>query len=170
MEELDRYIKKRFSTTNFNFVEFDFNIEEYVELKDKIIDSEGSELISRDINTFINRNLELNSKDEISNVYIVNIEDKSIGLAFVNYHHEEERVGKILPEEIEIGLGILPEFRGKHIGSQIEKELSEKLLEIYPRFSNIVARVENNNLRSINSIINAGFEYIKDDEYHFKRK
>ena len=72
-------------------------------------------------------------------------------------------------KEIEIGLGILPEFRGKHLGSQFEKEFSEYLLNKYPQFDEVVARIENTNLNSINAVKKAGFEHIKDDEYHFKK-
>ena len=86
---------------------------------------------------------------------------------------DEERTKKldekILSEEIEIGLGILPEFRGKHLGSQFEKEFSEYLLNKYPQFNEVVARIDNNNLKSINAVKKAGFEHIEGEEYHFKR-
>lgn len=56
-----------------------------------------------------------------------------------------------------------------HLGNLIEKELCEKLLELYPRFDYIVARIDNDNIISIKSALKSGFEYYKDDEYHFKR-
>ena len=93
-----------------------------------------------------------------------------IGLAFVNYHPEEEIRGKLLPEEIEIGVGLLSKYRGKQIGSTLERELSDALLERYSRFNIVVARIEGSNVRSIKSALSAGFEYIKDDEYHYRRK
>lgn len=73
-----------------------------------------------------------------------------------------------MEEEIEIGTGLLPIFRGKHLGSKLERELSIKLLDKYPRFSTIVARIGDDNIKSIKAAENAGFEHISDDEYHFK--
>ena len=44
----------------------------------------------------------------------------------------------MLPEEIEIGLGLLPEYRGKRFGTLFEKEFSEYLLNKYQNFNEIV--------------------------------
>ena len=107
--------------------------------------------------------------NNITNCYIVKYNDELIGLSFLNYHPEEKRDNKLLKEEIEIGLGILPEFRGKHLGSQFEKEFSEYLLNKYPQFDEVVARIENTNVKSINAVKKAGFEHIKDEEYHFRK-
>ena len=154
---------------NFDLITFDLENKEHLTLLERTIKSNGSELISGDIKRFVERNIELNKKDNITNCYIIENNNSFIGLAFLNYHPEEKRDEKILSEEIEIGLGILPEFRGKHLGSQFEKEFSEYLLNKYPQFDEVVARIENTNLNSINAVKKAGFEHIKDDEYHFKK-
>lgn len=154
---------------NFGLITFDLENKEHLILLEKIIKSNGSELISGDIKRFVERNIELNKKDNITNCYIIENNNSFIGLAFLNYHPEEKRNEKLLLEEIEIGLGILPEFRGKHLGSQFEKEFSEYLLNKYPQFNEVVARIDNNNLKSINAVKKAGFEHIEGEEYHFKR-
>lgn len=154
---------------NFDLITFDLENKEHLILLEKIIKSNGSELISGDIKRFVERNIELNKKDNITNCYIIENNNSFIGLAFLNYHPEEKRDEKILSEEIEIGLGILPEFRGKHLGSQFEKEFSEYLLNKYPQFNEVVARIDNNNLKSMKAVKKAGFEHIEGEEYHFKR-
>lgn len=155
---------------HFILKEYDFYNEVHVNLKNNLINSEGSELVSKDISNYIVRNYHLHQQDEITNTYVVVYDNEMIGLAFVNYHPEEEIRGELLPEEIEIGAGLLPEYRGKHLGSNLEKELSDALLEMYPEFAIVVARIESSNTRSIKSAIRAGFEHIKDDEYHYRRK
>lgn len=154
---------------NFDLITFDLENKEHLTLLERTIKSNGSELISGDIKRFVERNIELNKKDNITNCYIVENNNSFIGLAFLNYHPEEKRNEELLSEEIEIGLGILPEFRGKHLGSQFEKEFSEYLLNKYPQFNEVVARIGNNNLKSINAVKKAGFEHIEGEEYHFKR-
>lgn len=154
---------------NFDLITFDLENKEHLTLLERTIKSNGSELISGDIKRFVERNIELNKKDNITNCYIVENNNSFIGLAFLNYHPEEKRNEELLSEEIEIGLGILPEFRGKHLGSQFEKEFSEYLLNKYPQFNEVVARIDNNNLKSINAVKKAGFEHIEGEEYHFKR-
>ncbi len=154
---------------NFDLITFDLENKEHLTLLERTIKSNGSELISGDIKRFVERNIELNKKDNITNCYIIENNNSFIGLAFLNYHPEEKRDEKILSEEIEIGLGILPEFRGKHLGSQFEKEFSEYLLNKYPQFNEVVARIDNNNLKSINAVKKAGFEHIEGEEYHFKK-
>ena len=156
-------------TDNFELVEFNLSDKEHLIFLENMIKSDGSELISGDIKRFVEKNIELKKKDNITNCYIVKYNDELIGLSFLNYHPEEKRDNKLLKEEIEIGLGILPEFRGKHLGSQFEREFSEYLLNKYPQFDEVVARIENTNLNSINAVKKAGFEHIKDDEYHFKK-
>lgn len=162
-------IKKGITLDDFILDEFGFDNEKHILLKDNIIKSTNSELISKDIDTYIKRNNELNKQDKITNTYVVNYKDNLIGLSFVNYHPEVVRDGQTLKEEVEIGTGLLDEYRGKHLGTLLEKELSKKLLEMYPRFNEIVARIDNDNINSIKAATNAGFEHIKDDEYHFKR-
>ena len=154
---------------NFELIEFNLSDKEHLIFLENMIKSDGSELISGDIKRFVERNIELKKKDNITNCYIIKYNNELIGLSFLNYHPEEKRDNKLLKEEIEIGLGILPEFRGKHLGSQFEKEFSEYLLNKYPQFDEVVARIENTNLNSINAVKKAGFEHIKDDEYHFKK-
>ena len=154
---------------NFDLITFDLENKEHLILLEKIIKSDDSELISGDIKRFVERNIELNKKDNITNCYIVEKNNSFIGLAFLNYHPEEKRDEKLLSEEIEIGLGLLPEERGKGLGHLFEKEFSEYLLNKYPQFNEVVARIDNNNLKSINAVKKAGFEHVEGEEYHFKR-
>ncbi len=156
-------------TDNFIFEIIDLSKDSHIKCKDDLINSDGSELVSKDINNFIDRNMKLGNEDTITATYIINYENNNIGLAFVNFHPEIERDGKILEEEIEIGLGIIGKYRGMHLGGLIEKELCEKLLELYPKFEYIVARIDKDNLISINSALKSGFDYYKDNEYHFKK-
>ena len=101
---------------NFELIEFNLSDKEHLIFLEKMIKSDGSELISGDIKRFVEKNIELKKKDNITNCYIVKYNDELIGLSFLNYHPEEKRDNKLLKEEIEIGLGILPEFRVKHLG------------------------------------------------------
>ena len=55
-----------------------------------------------------------------------------IGILFTNFHPAEEIDGKMLPDEIEICLGIIPRYQNKHLGQTLEREISIKLLEMYP--------------------------------------
>ena len=155
---------------NFELVNFNLENKEHLIFLDKIISSPNSELISSDIKRFVERNIEINKKDNITNCYIVKYNNESIGLSFLNYHPTEKRGNETLLEEIEIGLGLLPEFRGRGLGSLFEKEFSQYLLGLYPQFNEVVARIEEDNIGSINAIKKAGFERIKSGEYHYKRK
>ena len=155
---------------NFEFINFDLNDKNHIIFLDKIISSPNSEINSRDIKRFVRRNIERNKKDKITNCFIVKYNSNLIGLSFLNYHPEEIRDNKILLEEIEIGLGLLPEYRGQGLGSLFEKEFSDYLLNLYPRFNEVVARIDKNNIGSINAIMKAGFIKITEGEYHFKRK
>lgn len=154
---------------NFELINFDFADNNHVIFLDKLISSPKSELISSDIKRFVRRNIERNKEDKITNCFIVKNNNNLIGLSFLNYHPEEIRDNEILLEEIEIGLGLLPEYREKGLGSLFEKEFSEYLLNLYPQFNEVVARIEEDNLGSIYSIKKAGFKKIKEGEYHFKR-
>ena len=154
----------------------DFNLESYsdknyghVVLKENLIDSSDSKLVSKDITNYIIRTKYQGKIDKISNVYVVKYRGNLIGLSFINYHPEEERDGSLLKEGIEIGLDLLDEYKNLHLDSLIEEELSKKLLSMYPNFSEIVARIEKDNLKSIKAVTNAGFVHVGDDEYHFKR-
>ncbi len=157
-------------TDNFELIIFDLENKEHLIFLDKIINSPNSELISRDVKRFVKRNIEKNKEDNITNCYIVKYNNELIGLSFLNYHPKEKRDNEILLEEIEIGLGLLPKFRGKGLGSLFEKEFSEYLLNLYPQFNEVVARIEEDNINSINAIKKAGFEHYKDDQYYYKRK
>ena len=155
---------------NFILEEFDDSKKDHWQLKRELIQNEDSYLISRDIDNFIKRNNVLHQQDNITNTFSIIYDGIYIGIAFLNYHPEEIREGIVLEEEIEIGLGLLPVFRDKHLGSLFEREFCEYLLEKYPQFNEVVARIENDNTRSIKAANYAGFEHINGDEYHFKRK
>ena len=155
---------------DFKIINFDLENIEHIKLLNNFISSPESELVSSNVSRFVIRNLELNKKDNITNVFIINNDNNKIGLAFLNYHPEKECNGVMLPEEIEIGLGLLPEYRGKHFGTLFEKEFSEYLLDKYQNFNEVVARVDADNIKSKTAVMNSGFVHIQDDEYHYKRK
>lgn len=93
-----------------------------------------------------------------------------IGILFTNFHPAEEIDGKMLPDEIEICLGIIPRYQSKHLGQTLEKEISIKLLEMYPTISFIVASIKDENIRSKKAILNAGYTYFEGNQYHFNRR
>ena len=157
--KLDDFLLETYDNKNFSHVVF----------KEKLINSNDSKLISNDIDNYIIKTKKSGKIDKISNVYVVKYRNDLIGMVFVNYHPEEEKEDVLLKEEIEIGLGLLDEYKGMHLGSLIEKELSTKLLNIYPQFNEIVVRINEDNIESIKSAKNAGFIQIGNDEYHFKR-
>ena len=56
-----------------------------------------------------------------------------------------------------------------HLGSIIEKELAELELQLNPSFDSVVARIDDDNDRSIKAALKAGFVHTKDDEYVYER-
>lgn len=156
-------------TKHFEFIQFDFNNKEHLKLEKDIINSDYSNLISEDIDRFIRRNLTLHKENDITNIYIIRYKDNLVGLAFVNYHGEITIEGKHYNDEIEIGCGLHPNYIGKNLGSIIEYELADMELKLHPEFSFIVARIDDNNIRSIKAANKAGFIHTKDDEYIYKR-
>lgn len=156
-------------TDHFEFIEFDYNNEDHVIVKNDIINSDYSCLISKDIDSFIKRNVQLHKENEITNTYIIKYENNLIGLAFVNFHKEEIINGNHYDDEIEIGCGLHPNYMGKHLGHLIENELANLELKLHPEFDYIVARIGDDNIRSIKAALKAGFIHTRDDEYIFKR-
>ena len=138
-------------TEHFEFIQFNFNDENHVKIENDIINSDYSNLISRDIDTFIKRNLMFHEQNDITNVYVIRYEGNLIGLAFVNFHGEEIIDGKHYNDEIEIGCGLHPDYIGKHLGNLVEYELADMELRLHPEFDLIVARIGDNNIRSINT-------------------
>ena len=55
------------------------------------------------------------------------------------------------------------------MGTLFQKEFSEYLLDKYKNFNEIVARVDDDNIKSKKAVMNSGFIHIQDDEYHYKR-
>ena len=60
-------------TNNFELVEFNLSDKEHLIFLENMIKSDGSELISGDIKRFVERNIELKMKDNITNCYIIKI-------------------------------------------------------------------------------------------------
>ena len=54
-------------TNNFELVEFNLSDKEHLIFLENMIKSDGSELISGDIKRFVERNIELKMKDNITN-------------------------------------------------------------------------------------------------------
>ena len=156
---------KTIKLNDFLLEGFDFNNSKHIKLKNEMKAMPDVSLISGDLEAFIRKNILLSNKDSISNVFAINYNGEYIGMAFINYHPKEDD----LEEEIEIGLSILPIYRNLHLGTEIERLLSIKLLEMNPNINYIVARIDSDNEKSIQASKHAGFEYVKDDEYHFNR-
>lgn len=156
-------------TEHFEFIQFDFDNLEHIKLEEDIINAEYADLISRDIDAFIRKNLNLNKENPITNVFVVKNDAGLIGLAFVNFHGEEIIDGKHYDDEIEIGCGLHPDFMNKHLGSIVEYELADLELKLNPEFDSIVARIDDDNIRSIKAVAKAGFVHTTEDYYVFKR-
>ena len=154
---------------HFEFIQFNYNNERHIKLEKDIINSDYANLISRDIDTFIKRNLAFNKENSITNVFAVKYNEDLVGLAFVNFHREEIIDGKHYDDEIEIGCGLHPNYMGMHLGSIIEKELAELELQLNPSFDSVIARIGDDNYRSIKAALKAGFVHTHEDEYIYKR-
>lgn len=76
----------------------------------------------------------------------------------------------MLPDEIEICLGIISRYQNNHLGQTLEKEISIKLLEMYPTITFIVASIKDENIRSKKAAFNAGYTYFEGNQYHFNRR
>jgi hypothetical protein len=135
-------IKERISTTNFILDEFDFDNLEHLKLEKELIEYDDSDLLLKNITNYIKRNAELRNNDHITNTYVIRYERKLVGLAFINYHPEVERKGLNSKDKIEISLSLLPDCKAKSLEPKIEKELGNKLLEIYPQFDLTISRLE----------------------------
>ena len=158
------------NTKNFRLKVFDIFNQKHQKTKNILTESKEASKISSNLDNFIINNLKRNEKDGISNTYVIYYENAVIGILFTNFHPEEEMDGKILPDEIEICLGIIPEYQNKHLGQVLENEISTKLLEIYPKVSFIVASIKDENIRSKKAALNAGYTYFEGDQYHFNRR
>lgn len=158
------------NTKNFRLKVFDIFNQEHQKIKNILTESKEASKISSNLDNFIINNLKRNEKDGISNTYVIYYENAVIGILFTNFHPEEEMDGKILPDEIEICLGIIPEYQNKHLGQVLENEISTKLLEIYSKVSFIVASIKDENIRSKKAALNAGYTYFEGDQYHFNRR
>lgn len=161
---------KEIITTNFCFKGFDIFNPEHQNIKDILKEFKGTSEISSNLDNFIINNLKRNEEDGISNTYVIYYINKPIGILFTNFHPEEEFDGKMLPDEIEICLGIIPEYQNKHLGQTLEREISIKLLEMYPNVSFIVADVRSDNVKSKKAVLNAGYTYFEGNQYHFNRR
>lgn len=161
---------KEIITANFCFKVFDIFNPEHQNVKDILKEFKGTSEISSNLDNFITNNLIRNRDDGISNTYVIYYMNNPIGILFTNFHPEEEIDGKMLPDEIEICLGIIPRYQNKHLGQTLEREISIKLLEMYPTISFIVASIKDENIRSKKAILNAGYTYFEGNQYHFNRR
>ena len=161
---------KEIITDNFCFKVYDVLNSEHLTIKDILKKFKDVSEISSNLDDFIANNLIRNKDDGISNTYVIYYMNNPIGILFTNFHPEEEFDGKMLPDEIEICLGIIPEYQNKHLGQTLEREISIKLLEMYPNVSFIVADVRSDNIKSKMAVLNAGYTYFEGNQYHFTRK
>ena len=158
------------NTKNFSFKVFDIFNPKHQKIKNILTESKEASKISSNLDSFIINNLKRSEKDGISNTYVIYYENAPIGILFTNFHPEEEIDGKILSDEIEICLGIIPEYQNKHLGQTLEREISIKLLEMDPTISFIAASIEDENIRSKKTVLNAGYTYFEGNQYHFNRR
>ena len=161
---------KEIITDNFCFKVYDVLNPEHLNIKDTLKKFKDASEICSNLDDFIANNLIRNKDDGISNTYVIYYMNNPIGILFTNFHPEEEFDGKMLPDEIEICLGIIPEYQNKHLGQTLEREISIKLLEMYPNVSFIVADVRSDNIKSKMAVLNAGYTYFEGNQYHFTRK
>mgnify|MGYP004646675767 CR=1 FL=1 len=56
---------------DFKIISFDVNNIEHIKLLEDFISLASSELVSNNVSRLVSRNLELNKKDNITNVFIV---------------------------------------------------------------------------------------------------
>ena len=117
--KLDDFILESYSGKNQN----------HLVLLEKLINSKDSNLISENIGQYIINTKEAKKRDYISDVYVIGYKEDLIGLTFVNYTLDTEN--------IELKFGLIDDYKNMNLEQLIEKELSEKLLEIYPRFKTI---------------------------------
>lgn len=161
---------KEIITDNFCFKVYDVLNSEHLNIKDILKKFKDASEICFNLDDFIANNLIRNKDDGISNTYVIYYMNNPIGILFTNFHPAEEIDGKMLPDEIEICLGIIPRYQNKHLGQTLEREISIKLLEMYPTISFIVASIKDENIRSKKAILNAGYTYFEGNQYHFNRR
>lgn len=96
--------------------------------------------------------------DERNNAYIVYQDETPIG--YISLKGENNR--------FTISYGLLKEYRGKHIGTQLLREFSTQVLITYANIDKLVLIIDNKNIGSKKVAINAGYQkdsmirYIKE--------
>lgn len=161
---------KEIITDNFCFKVYDVLNTEHLNIKDILKKFKDVSEISSNLDDFIANNLIKNKDDGISNAYVIYYMNNPIGILFTNFHPAEEMGSKMLPDEIEICLGIISRYQNMHLGQTLEREISIKLLEMYPNVSFIVASIKDENIRSKKAASNAGYTYFEGNQYHFNRR
>ena len=161
---------KEIITDDFCFKVYDVLNSEHLNIKDILKKLKDVSEISSNLDDFIENNLIRIKDDGISNTYVIYYMNNPIGILFTNFHPAEEIDGKMLPDEIEICLGIIPKYQNKHLGQTLEREISIKLLEMYPSIPFIVADISPDNIKSKKAVLNAGYTYFEGNQYHYNRK
>ena len=113
---------KEIITDNFCFKVYDVLNPEHLNIKDTLKKFKDASEISSNLDDFIANNLIRNKDDGISNTYVIYYMNNPIGILFTNFHPAEEIDGKMLPDEIEICLGIIPRYQNKHLGQTLKEK------------------------------------------------
>ncbi len=71
----------------------------------------------------------------------------------------------ILHNDPYIAMGIIPEKRGHHYGSNVLKEYIEYLFREYPEYDAVFASIIPKNEKSINNVLKLGFNQVTQTKY-----
>lgn len=93
---------------------------------------------------------------DYSNVYMVYLDDKVVGLVTLYY----------LDNEYEICYAVLPEYRLKHYSSDILKEFTDYVFE-NTNINELYLYIKNKNVRSVKIATNNG--YLKQSKIKYKK-
>ena len=101
---------------------------------------------------------EKNLLDKRNNAYIVYKDNNPIG--YISLKGENNK--------FTISCGLIKEYRGKHLGTQLLREFTSKVLVTYSDIDKLVLIIDNKNIGSKKVAINAGYQkesiirYIKE--------
>ncbi|WP_438347988.1 GNAT family N-acetyltransferase [Paenibacillus sp. FA6] len=122
---------------------------------------EGQEPFSREVmkEPFISKYVDNWGKEGDMGYIAVNSEGQSIGSITIRYFSEENKgYGYINPDVPELGMALMPEYRGKGIGTALLKRLFEGMREM--EIMRISLSVDPNNLAAVKVYQRFGFKEV----------